>query len=121
MEMTSGQLFFEKQLAYIKARDVDGLIDNHYTEDAVLLSLGSHPIAVKGRQALKEHFRKYFDNIKPELKSLDKFIESENSILVELTMTSTLGEARAYDAFALQNGKISHHFVGILEQLDSQK
>lgn len=62
MEMTSGQLFFEKQLAYIKARDVDGLIDNHYTEDAVLLSLGSHPIAVKGRQALKEHFRKYFNS-----------------------------------------------------------
>lgn len=37
MSKTPGQQFYDEQLGYIYAGDVDGLIDNHYHEDALCL------------------------------------------------------------------------------------
>ncbi len=57
------------------------------------------------RQALKEHFRNYLKMLGTlKVKSTDKFVETHDSIFLEATMTSDLGEARVYDAFVLKNG-----------------
>jgi len=35
---TPGHQFFDAHMAYIYANDIDGMIDNQYSEDAVLIS-----------------------------------------------------------------------------------
>jgi hypothetical protein len=96
MSETPGRRFYEEQLAYLMANDTDGLIDRHYNDDAVLVSFGA---IVKGREALKNHFRGYMKQLGAlKLKSTDKFAETDSAIFFEATMQSALGEARVYDA-----------------------
>jgi ketosteroid isomerase-like protein len=109
--MTPGRKFYEEQLQYIFAKDVDGLIDNHYNEDAVLIGFD---FVVKGRDALKKYFRGYLEMLgKLELKSTDKFRETEDTIFLEASVVSKLGPAVVYDAFVLRDGKASYHFTGV--------
>src|SRR5437868_6941927 len=107
-----GRRFYEEQLAYLAAKDVDGLVDNHYNVDAVLVSFD---VTVKGRDALREYFRTYLKRLGTlTVTSTDRFTETEDTIFFEATMTSNLGTARVYDAFVLRDGKISYHFAGVI-------
>jgi len=109
--ITPGRKFYEEQLNYLFAKDVDGLIDNHYNEDAVLIGFD---FVVKGRDALKEHFRNYLKMLgNLEVKSTDKFRETEDTTFLEASVMSNLGPAVVYDAWVLRNGKISYHFTGV--------
>lgn len=111
MQNTPGWSFYEKQLDYIFAGDVDGLIDNHYTEDAQLIGAD---LIVTGRPALKEHFRGYLKRLgKLTVKSTGQFKESDDSIYLEADVVTDLGPAVVYDAWVLKDGKISHHFTGV--------
>lgn len=111
MADTPGKKFYEDQLDYIFRKDVDGLIDNHYNEDAVLVAFD---FTVKGHQALKEHFRGYLEMLGDlKLKSTDKFTETEDTVFFEATVETQHGEAVVYDAFVLENGKINYHFTGV--------
>lgn len=108
-----GHKFYDEQLEYLASHDVDGLIDNHYDENAVLISFDVG--AIRGREALKEHFRNYLQALgNLTVKSTDKFTETEDTIFFEATVTSNLGEARVYDALVLRNGKIVYHFTGVM-------
>jgi hypothetical protein len=109
--VTPGRKFYEEQLNYLFAKDVDGLIDNHYNEDAILVSFD---FIVKGRAALKVHFRNYLNTLgNLEVKSTDKFTETENSAFLEASVVSNLGPAVVYDAWTLKDGKIAYHFTGV--------
>ena len=111
MLRTSGRTFYEEQLEYLFKKDVDGLVDNHYTEDAQLIAFD---FVVKGRDALKEHFRGYLEMLGDlQVESTDKFQETDDSIFFEATVNSRLGRVVVYDAFVLRDGKISHHFTGV--------
>ncbi len=44
----------------------------------------------------------------------DKFIETEDTIFFEATITGDLSEAQVYDVFMLRDGKATHHFSGII-------
>ena len=115
MDNSAGWAFYQQQLAYIRAKDVDGLIDNHYDDDAVLISFDH---IVKGRADLARYFRAYVDALGDlAVESTDKFTATDDSILFEATMRSNLGRARVYDAFVLRAGKISRHFSGVIETL----
>ena len=106
-----GRKFYDRQLEYLFAKDVDGLIENNYNEDAVLVSFDR---VVKGREALKEHFRGYLEMLGDlKVKSTDKFQETEDTIFFEASVESNFGPAVVYDAFVLKNGKISYHFTGV--------
>ena len=108
---TPGRQFYDKQLDYIFAEDVENLIDNNYHEDATLISFD---FVVKGRDALKEHFRNYLKMLgNLEVKSTDKFRETEDTTFLEASVMSNLGPAVVYDAWVLRNGKISYHFTGV--------
>jgi hypothetical protein len=109
--VTPGRKFYEEQLNYLFANDVDGLIDNHYNEDATLIGFD---FIVKGRDALKKHFRNYLATLgKLEVKSTDKFQETADAAFLEASVVSDLGPAHVYDAWILENGKISYHFTGV--------
>jgi len=109
---TPGRRFYERQLAYLQAKDVDRLIDQHYHDDAVLVRFD---LTVRGHDALKAYFRAYLQQLEYlELISTDQFTETDDAILLEATMRTVLGTARVYDAFVLRDGKVSHHFAGII-------
>ena len=109
---TPGWRFYERHLAYLQANDVDRLIDHHYHEDAVLVRFD---LAVRGRDALKDYFRTYLRQLDYlELISTDQFRETGDTIFLEATMRTGLGTARVYDALVLRDGKITHHFAGII-------
>lgn len=112
MGTTPGWKFYERHLNYFYTKDVDGLVENDYNEDAALMT---HDFNAKGREALRKVFHNYIETLGDiKLKSTDKFAETEDTIFLEATLeTSKLGERKVYDAFVLKNGKISYHFTGV--------
>jgi ketosteroid isomerase-like protein len=111
-----GRRFYQRQLALLHAGDIDGLIADQYCEDAVLISPER---VVQGADALRTYFRGYLDSLGQfSVDSLDAFREAENAILFEATVTTEKGgRARVYDAFSLRDGKIAHHFTGVIQRL----
>jgi hypothetical protein len=113
MENTSpGKAFYDRQVRFLEANDVEGLIASQYAGDAELVGYDLH---VKGTQALITHFTAYLANLGSiELISTDKFMETDDAIMFEATIKVTAGMARVYDCFVLKNGKAVYHFTGIL-------
>ena len=108
--MTPGRKLYDEQISLLQAGKSDAVIDSHYWPDATLISVD---VIVRGTSDLKKHFRQYLKKLGTlEVKSTDKFIETDNAILLEATVKTSLGEARVYDAFVLRDGKITHHFTG---------
>ena len=111
MSDTPGMAFYHRQLEYLNAKDVDGLIDNHYNDDAVLISFDK---TVVGSVALKEHFRGYLEMLGTlKVDSTDNFSETENTVFLEATVTTNLGQVQVYDAFVMRDGKVAYHFTGV--------
>ena len=109
---STGKAFYEQQVAFLEAGDVDGLVEQQYNPDAQLIGFD---YIVTGQAALRDHFRAYLQRLGGlELLSTDKFTETHDSIFFEATVRVGGGEARVYDAFVLDNGKISHQFTGLL-------
>ena len=105
-----GRQFYDEQIALLQAAKTDELIDRHYHDDAVLVSFDG---VIRGRSALKKFIREYRANLGDfEVISLDRFVETEGAIFFEATVRTKWGDARVYDAFALHDGKATHHFAG---------
>lgn len=106
--------FYEAQIRYLVAGDIEGLIDSQYTDDATLVSFDNH---IHGNAALKEHFKGYLDMLGTlEVVSTDKFVETDDTIFFEATVNSNFGQAKVFDAWVLRDGRISHHFTGVYPQ-----
>jgi hypothetical protein len=114
---TPGRQFFDKHMQYIYAGDLDGLIDDQYHPEAVLLSpfdiLESKPPPhiVRGRPALKEFFNNYVrwqGSINVE--SLYDFAETEEAISFQAVFTSNTGRWVVGDGWSLKDGLIYYHF-----------
>lgn len=107
-----GRRFYERQVALLQAGDVDGLIEQHYHLDATLIRF---EVTVRGHEALKAYFRAYLQQLVfLEVLSTDHFTETEDAIFLEATMRTALGTARVYDVLVLREGKITHHFAGLI-------
>jgi len=108
---TPGKKFYQRQVEYLIAGDADALVEDNYNDDAVLTS---PEFTVRGKDALKKHFRNYMRWVKIEaVKSTDNFVETDNTVLFEATVKSNFGIVRVYDAFVLKDGKIDYHFTGV--------
>jgi hypothetical protein len=102
--------FYEEHVAYLDAHDHVGLVENHYREDAMVMST---EYIVIGREALYRHFAKYAGLMAHlEVVTTDKWIESENTFAFEATARTQWGLTRVHDAFVLRDGKIYRHFTG---------
>jgi predicted SnoaL-like aldol condensation-catalyzing enzyme len=110
-EDTAKRQFYEAQIRYLQAGDVEGLIDNQYTEDATLVSFDNQ---ITGNAALKEYFTGYLKMLgNLEVLSTDRFVETDDSLFFQATVKTDLGQAVVFDAWVLRDGKISHHFTGV--------
>lgn len=111
-EFTPGSAFYKQQIAFLEHGDIDGLISTQYHEDAVIVGFD---FAYRGHDALHRHFTSYLEQLGfIKLTSTDRFIEIEDAIFFEATMTTARGEARVYDVMMLRDGKITHHFAGVI-------
>jgi hypothetical protein len=117
MESTPGRKFYEEHLAYIHAKDFDGLIDNHYNDDATFTSFFG---SLKGREALRQHFRAYLGSLGNLHVRLDKLTEIDNTLLLETTVSTDAGTIRTYDAFVLRNSKIDYQFYGVMDPAEQK-
>jgi hypothetical protein len=110
--MADGREFYDRQIQYLLDRDIDALIDNHYNEDAKLVS---HDNVIQGRDDLKQYFKGYVEMLGDlQVLSTDKFTDTGDAIMFEATVNSNFGQVRVYDAFVMNNGKIDYHFTGVM-------
>jgi len=113
---TPGQQFFDEHMKFLSENDVDGMIDNQYTEDAVLISPFDildtpPPHIVRGRKDLKKFFRKYVDwQGAINVESLYDFAETEEAISFQAVFTSNTGRWLVGDAWYMRGGMIAYHF-----------
>jgi hypothetical protein len=111
VEPTPGKTFYQRQIAALEAHDMDALLAQ-YHPDATMIGFD---FTVKGHAAIRKHFEGYLERLGTlNLKSTDKFTETEDAIFFEATITSDLGEAQVYDVFMLRDGKATHHFSGVI-------
>jgi hypothetical protein len=116
MSTTPGRKFFDEHMAYIYANDIDGMIDNQYTQDAVLISPFDvlptpPPHTIRGNKALKDFFRTYIGwQGSIDVESLDNFVETDNSIFFQAVFTSKTGRWAVGDAWHMTDGKIDTHY-----------
>lgn len=112
MSTTPGRTFFERRLDLLTRGDSDGMVDAGYNDNAVLSSFDGD---VKGKVALKEHFRRHFPDLGGvTLKSVDKFAETDDTVFVEVTVTTgKYGDVTSFEAFVLRGGKADYHFTAL--------
>jgi hypothetical protein len=113
---TPGRKFFDEHMAYIYKNDIDGMIDNQYTQDAVLISPFDvldtpPPHVIRGNKALKDFFRTYISwQGSIDVESLYDFVETEKSIFFQAIFTSKTGRWVVGDAWHMADGKIDTHY-----------
>ena len=110
--ITAGRDLYERQIRFLVAKDVDGLVEANYAPDAELISFQN---VIRGREALRQYFRGYVEMLGDlVVESTDKFTETPDAVFFEATVQSALGRVRVYDAFVLRDGQITHHFTGVM-------
>jgi hypothetical protein len=113
---TPGRQFFDEHMTYLYEGNIDGMIDDQYTENAVLISPFDildtpPPHIVRGRDALKEFFKKYTAWQGPiNVESLYDFAETEDAISFQAVFTSNTGRWVVGDGWSMDGGKIAYHF-----------
>lgn len=103
--------FYEKHLSFFYRKDIEGLLANDYAEDCQLVS---YDFAVKGHAAMRPIFTAYLEMLGDfVVKSTEHFTATEDSILLEATLTGQkFGERKVYDVFVFRDGKAIYHFTG---------
>jgi hypothetical protein len=111
-DRTPGRVLYDRQIQFLIDKDVDGLVETNYAPDAELISFQN---VINGREALRTYFRGYVEMLGDlVVESTDKFAETDDAIFFEATVMSKLGRVRVYDAWTLEDGKITHHFTGVM-------
>jgi len=112
MTATPGREFLDRRIELLTAGKFEEMVDAGYNDDAVLIDFNG---AVQGRAALMEHFRTHLGALgSVELRSIDKFVETDNCLMVELTVaTAAYGEVTSFEGFVLNNGRADYHFTAL--------
>ena len=118
-----GQMYKE-HIQYLLDKDIDGILKNQYTEDALLISsIERKPLYYKGREELKEHFKGILaiEGLDTEIAFWGETEDPPTLMIVEaITMQTADGESkmRFADSWVLRDGKIAIHFAGMTQYPD---
>ena len=112
-----GQTYFNQHVGFLMGNDLDSLVTQQYTEDAVLISpfdvLGEKkpPHILHGRDEIKNFLRRWLDfHGKSQFTSLTNFAETDNSIFFQAIFTSNTGRWVVGDAWHMTDGMIDTHY-----------
>ncbi|ACK64466.1 hypothetical protein PCC8801_0368 [Rippkaea orientalis PCC 8801] len=115
---------YQEHIQYLLDKDIEGILNNQYTEDALLISsFTKEPQYFKGREQLKEHFQGILaiENLQTEVTFWAETDDPQTLMIVEaITMKTPEGEAkmRFADSWVLRDGKIAIHFAGMTQYPD---
>jgi hypothetical protein len=109
--MSWGQRFLNEHVGYLQAGDFDGLMRNHYHDDAELVTF---EFVLKGKDAIKQYLS--VDQPRQAGKilgmTMDAYAESDDVILFTSAVTSEhLGVFIARDALYVKDGKVLRHIA----------
>ncbi len=109
-EMTPGQKFYQDHVGYIATGDIDGLIRDHYHEDAQMVSF---EFVLEGREAIGKYLKESPKITGQILGAVtERFAESNDVIMFKASIkTEKFGTIKADDAFLLEDGKIRRHIA----------
>ena len=120
MAKTPGQTYFDQHVGYLMSGNLDNLVNEQYTEDAVMISPFDiletpPPHILTGREAIKNFLRKWLDyHGKSTFTSQTNFAELADSVTFHATMTSQTGNWMLGEAWhvvgGLPGGKIDRHY-----------
>lgn len=119
--MGKGKDFYKEQLSLMASGNIDALIEQHYHEDAVMVTFDG---IRSGRDELKKY---YIDTLKIMGKitylATEYFAETEDVIIFKAVITSEgRGTVNADNAFYMRDGKIFRHIaLTILPDIDYDK
>ena len=110
-KMTPGQKFLKKHTEYIAKGDIDGLLRDHYHDNAEMVT---YEFTLKGKKAIKKYL-----TVDGPAKSgkilgftMNHFVESKDVISFTATIKSEkLGVFIARDTFFLRDGKVYRHIA----------
>ncbi|MDJ0730914.1 MAG: nuclear transport factor 2 family protein [Crocosphaera sp.] len=117
---------YEEHIQYLLDKDIDGILKNQYTEDALLISSFSDdrkPLYYKGHEQLREHFNGILaiEGLETEIAFWGETDDPQTLMIVEaITMQTAEGESkmRFADSWVLRDGKIAIHFAGMTQYPD---
>lgn len=119
--MTPGKKFYLDQLGYVGKGDIEGLLKNHYHEDAMMVTFD-------GVRSGHDELRQYYVNTLASMGkitglSTDYFCETGDSIIFKATITDDKrGTVHADNALYLKDGKIYRHLsLTLLPGFDYEK
>ncbi len=122
VDMNSSKIF-QEHMQYIANDDIEGMIRNTYTEDAIFYNTfsflpGGAPQMIKGQDAIIKAFREYleYQGI-PQYDPPFNYIETEDYITFQNTYTSKSGKWAVSEVWGLRDGKVAHHF-GLAYKVD---
>ena len=103
--------FFDRQVDYLVRKDIDGLVENQYSPDAVLMGLD---MVVRGREALRSYYNLYIQRLGYlKVISINQINQAEDGLIFDATVETQLGVRNVYNAFVLRDGKAIYHFTGV--------
>jgi len=110
-KMTPGQKFLKKHTEYIAKGDIDGLLRDHYHDNAEMVT---YEFTLKGKKAIKKYLA--VDGPAKSGKilgfTMNHFVESKDVISFTATIKSEkLGVFIARDTFFLRDGKVYRHIA----------
>jgi hypothetical protein len=108
--MTSEE-FFKEHNDYLSRGDIDGLLENHYHDDAQLVTF---EFVLKGKEAIGQYLKVDSPKITGKVlgMTLDYFTAAEDVIMFKASVkTEKFGTIKADDAFYLKDGKIWRHIA----------
>jgi hypothetical protein len=120
---TPGQMFFDKHMSYLMGRDLDRLLEEQYTEDAVLITTFDildtpPPHIIQAGPKLKEFFAKWLDyHGEMKVDAMTDFTALDDSISFQALMTTQTGKWAMFEAWHLAGEKIDRHY-GFARKLD---
>lgn len=106
-----GEKFLGEHVAYLQKGDFDGLMHDHYHDDAELITF---EFTIKGKDAIKHYLS--VDQPKKSGKvlgmSMDAYAESDDCIIFTASVNSeNLGVFIARDALYVKGGKVLRHIA----------
>jgi ketosteroid isomerase-like protein len=115
---------YREHIQYLLDKDIEGILKNQYTEDALLISsFQKKPLYYKGYEQLKEHFQGILaiEGLETEIAFWAETEDPQTLMIVEaITMRTSEGESkmRFADSWVLRDGKIAIHFAGMTQYPD---
>ncbi|MFN2484216.1 MAG: hypothetical protein ABR509_04675 [Candidatus Limnocylindria bacterium] len=108
---TDPRQLFERQLALIAARDLDGLIAQYHADAALIRA----DAIARGHHELRLFFAVYLER-QSRVRSVDAVSATEDTLYYQAAMSFASGDARVYGVFVLRDRLIWRQVAGIIPQ-----